>query len=387
MECKILINKLLLTFILLLLPSGGHAQFAEQQMYCAGSCVGGTASAITLAIPNISSASDVLGVHINFKVAAANPSAATIAVGSTTPLPVKKIGASGLIPLVGAELQPGVVESIISDGSEYILHTGTAPPVSLSAPLSYYVATTGSDSNNCLSVSTPCLTIQQAISLTQSINMNGFYVTINVAAGTYAPFIGTALNGSGTIFIIGNTTTPTSVLINATSGEAIWIQAAGYILEGLETATAANGALPHIGACLRAAATVQIKNMAFGTCATAQLWTDPNGYISVSGALSGFPADFLQIVGSAPYHMYAGSGVINLGLTNLQITGTPNFSNAFAYAINLGQILGPYASISGTATGQKYVASYNAIINTNGAGVNYFPGNSAGNTALGGQYN
>lgn len=41
----------------------------------------------------------------------------------------------------------------------------------------------------------------------------------------------------------------------------------------------------------------------------------------------------------------------------------------------------------GNVTGSKYKAQLNGVIDTQGAGVNYFPGNTAGSTSSGGQYN
>ena len=43
-------------------------------------------------------------------------------------------------------------------------------------------------------------------------------------------------------------------------------------------------------------------------------------------------------------------------------------------------------TFSGSATGQRYNASQNSVINTYGGGASYFPGNAAGATATGGQY-
>jgi hypothetical protein len=43
-------------------------------------------------------------------------------------------------------------------------------------------------------------------------------------------------------------------------------------------------------------------------------------------------------------------------------------------------------TFSGAATGARYFANMNSIIQTNGGGANFFPGDSAGSTATGGQY-
>jgi hypothetical protein len=45
-------------------------------------------------------------------------------------------------------------------------------------------------------------------------------------------------------------------------------------------------------------------------------------------------------------------------------------------------------SVTGAgATGQRYNANQNGVINVFGGGINYFPGTVAGAVATGGQYN
>ena len=71
---------------------------------------------------------------------------------------------------------------------------------------------------------------------------------------------------------------------------------------------------------------------------------------------------------------------------SMSCTGTPAFSNAFAAASGCGNVVVVTASVSGSATGVRYAASSNGVINTNAqAGFN-FPGSSAGTLASGGQY-
>jgi hypothetical protein len=43
-------------------------------------------------------------------------------------------------------------------------------------------------------------------------------------------------------------------------------------------------------------------------------------------------------------------------------------------------------TVAGTATGKRYVASFNGVIDTFGKGANHFPGDVAGTTDSGGQY-
>jgi hypothetical protein len=93
------------------------------------------------------------------------------------------------------------------------------------------------------------------------------------------------------------------------------------------------------------------------------------------------------IVGSAPTHLEItlGGTVYSLGAT-ITLTGTPNFSNAFAQATDCGVIrLGPTTFVGG-ATGKRYNATTNGVINTNGAGATYLPGNAVGTATTGGLY-
>jgi hypothetical protein len=88
--------------------------------------------------------------------------------------------------------------------------------------LTLYVATTGSDSNPCTSAA-KCATIQRAVNLAAGYNWQGlYYPTINVANGTYAAVSGFNLIQFKALLnlpyaqqgkIVGNTTTPTSVVL------------------------------------------------------------------------------------------------------------------------------------------------------------------------------
>ena len=102
-----------------------------------------------------------------------------------------------------------------------------------------------------------------------------------------------------------------------------------------------------------------------------------------------------QITGSATTHIGAYlNGIVqpSIGLSASSVTitlvGTPTFTQ-FALAESCGSIYlpTPAVSFSGSATGGRYQAILNGVINTNGGGANFFPGNTSGSTATGGQYN
>jgi hypothetical protein len=96
------------------------------------------------------------------------------------------------------------------------------------------------------------------------------------------------------------------------------------------------------------------------------------------------------IVGDASAHMAAGQyGVIaTLGGT-IAIPVAKAFV-IFAWGNNSGHLEAWSMTISGAGvagtTGKRYQSDGNSVIFTNGGGASYFPGNSSGTTATGGQY-
>lgn len=95
----------------------------------------------------------------------------------------------------------------------------------------------------------------------------------------------------------------------------------------------------------------------------------------------------VNIVASQVYHyLVDAAAVIELLGGTTTLTGTPAFSGAFAAAYNGACIKGQSVTYTGAATGRRYDVQLNGVVNTNGAGANYFPGSTAGSTATGGAY-
>jgi hypothetical protein len=120
----------------------------------------------------------------------------------------------------------------------------------------------------------------------------------------------------------------------------------------------------------------------FGYCADTHI-NAFKGTIAVQGTI--------RVMGNCNAHMF----VTNNGLVYL--TGNPFPAlvipaavtcNSFAYSNNTSVLNVHYSSISGAAnvTGYKYNASMNGVIDSQGGGVNYLPGNIAGIQSTGGQY-
>ncbi len=269
-----------------------------------------------------------------------------------------------------------------SSSGNLLKDAGYAPREVLTANRTYYVLTTGSDSNNGLANTSggAFLTIQKAIDTACALDLSVYSVTINVADGTYSggivlkPYLGT-----GPITIVGNTSTPANCLL---SGTGIRISAdstfATYEMRGFETRTSTSGnsiALSGIGI-------LKLNNWRFGTCAGSHMRVD-NG-----ARLTGISGSF-TISGSASYFAIGGySATIDFNSATITLDASVTFT-ATAYAqymalVNFQQATFTLGAFS--VTGQRYNALGNSLISSGGAGANFIPGSTAGATSSGGTY-
>lgn len=82
-----------------------------------GGAGGGTANAQTVAIANVQSLSDVLGVPLRYIPSADNTGPATISINSLTATAVRRPSNIGLVALSGGELQAGVTMTVMYNGT------------------------------------------------------------------------------------------------------------------------------------------------------------------------------------------------------------------------------------------------------------------------------
>jgi len=260
----------------------------------------------------------------------------------------------------------------------------------LSSATTFYVATTGSDTTGSgLTPTTPAATIQFIISLIEnSYDLNGQTVTIQLANGAYTQstvISGILLgqNAPGNLQITGNMATPSLVTIegnpcfSVTNGGACQIQ--GILMTS------------SISQCIisQESGNVAITTVSFGNVVGSHLLAVRTGtiktlgnYTIVGGGSSHMKANGGQIYIEAPPGNYTG---VPAGVPTVTLTGTPAFIQAFAVSTHTGNIVS-LATYSGAATGTRYDVEANGVIETQGAGANYFPGNAAGVVLTGGQY-
>lgn len=250
----------------------------------------------------------------------------------------------------------------------------------LTANRTYYVRTDGSDSNDGLTNTAggAFLTIQKAADTVAAIDRSIYNVTIQVGAGTYtgAASISGPGVGSGSVSLVGDTTTPSNVVISTTSANAISISNGAIISVGgfkIQTTTSGTGIF-----VLNGASVTISGGMDYGACAQA--------HITLNGGRFFNAAKNYTISGGAPSHInldgYSYSQVVSSTIT---LSGTPAFSTAFIQC-SASFIQCNANTFSGSATGARYSVTANGVIQTFGAGATYLPGNAVGTTASQGQY-
>ena len=127
-------------------------------------------------------------------------------------------------------------------------------------------------------------------------------------------------------------------------------------------------------------ATIYFKGIDFGAGFDYLLNASNGGIIITTGncTISGQGSTYNQALNATIF------GQIILGSYTVTISNTPNY---YKFAISAdGGYIQSNATFSGSATGGRYLCYDNSIIQTNGAGANYFPGNAGGIAYSGGLY-
>jgi hypothetical protein len=347
------------------------------------------------------------GLMLLVKAAAAPVGAATINVDGLGLQPVVNIDGSNISQ---GQWSAGSILVLLWDGSRFqYVSSSKQPgaPIYLQSSLTIYVnSSTGSDtlydgSSPTVSGSHgPFATIQRAANQVPSYNLNGNTINISVANGAYSGVILPQVNGSGTVIITGNTVSPTSCTVTGTNQSAFLCpsgNSGAFTIQGF--AVSASGSKigdPISGiTCSGNGLSVIIGTMSFGACVGSHIYIS-NGAVVTNGASCTW---IITASGNGSFLSTLTPGsqfLVNpAGGPSIVVANAVSFSNGFVTAVTGSLISLIYTSLTnpGNVTGAKYSAASNAIINTNGAGANYFPGTLQGNppppgpgAPTGGQY-
>lgn len=249
----------------------------------------------------------------------------------------------------------------------------------LTADTTFYVATTGNNTNPGTS-SEPWLTMQYAYNyIASNIDIAGFNCAISVADGTYASgLLATIPTVGGTVSLQGNISTPSNCVISAGGSPCIAAMngltlnvAGGFEVTGSSYLVMARGS----GANVTIFGAMNY-GLASGGSGIAQINAFWGGFVEVEASYT--------ISGNSGNHIYTSGGTIRITGITVTLTGTPSFSGSYALGSDTGRMELFANTYSGAATGVAYLAQFNSVINTNGAGLP--SGLSAGSEFTGGQY-
>ncbi|UQR66226.1 hypothetical protein LRP30_13645 [Bradyrhizobium sp. C-145] len=341
------------------------------------------------------------GMEVRLKIGNSNAGDSTLA---CYPLAPKHIVRPDGTNLQIYDLVVGQIARFIYDGVQWVLATvnagGSGGPIYLTAPRTYYVnVATGNDAYDGLSATVinatngPFRTLQRAASAIEKFNLNGYNVDVYVADGGYDRVSLPAVSGAGHVYWHGNTANPTNCTISGVDTDAaIGVGGQANQMDGFSVGCSGNGALHELnGVYAGAGATVILTNFEWRACGGAQNRCVNGGQIRFSGGV-------WRITGGSSGNGFSPgcfvtceqAGKFDVGPVSappaLTITGTPAYGTSFLRSFDVGIIDFIYSSLSGGATGQRYYAATNGVINTSGGGASYVPGNVAGFQGSGGQY-
>lgn len=318
-----------------------------------------------------------------YKINTTNDSTVTVNLNGNGNQPLVHVDGTPIAP--GELPGHGMLTVVLDSSGNFQLQSASVTRSRLSANLTLYVdGATGNDSNNGLTIGTPFLTLQRAWDVAfQNYDLNGNVINVSIADFAYTAgisaggrLVGAKRTSSLRFFSAsGNpvacTVTSTGNTINASDG-------AQLALQDIRVSSSGGNAINVGGGGARIDI---ISGVDFGTTSGSHIVITDGGRFNVQGAYT--------ISGNATYHYnWTTNAILTVTPTSatvITLSGTPTFT-AFALAKQGGQALFQNTTFSGGANGQRYNASLNAVINTQGGGASYLPGSTAGAVATGGQY-
>ena len=225
-------------------------------------------------------------------------------------------------------------------------------------------ALTGSDLTGTGASGLPWQTIQHAINVLATYDLNGFTATIKCASGTYAPCSVTVPFLGGNVQLTGDTTTPTNCVISGT-GDGIAVLGVGCQLSvaGFHTTNNGNGLNASNGGRI-----IVNGNMDYGTTVSsgpAQMIAAYNGEIDVT-------ANYTISAGAFAHASAQNNGIINIpGSITATMTGSPAFTHAFFWIQVNALIWAVGYVVSGSGSGPAYLIQANSVLQMNGGGFTF----------------
>jgi hypothetical protein len=237
-------------------------------------------------------------------------------------------------------------------------------------------------------------TIQHAIDMAWNYRPSQYTLTIHIADSQFYTAFQTPFWAGPNLQIIGNEAAPAGVLvsgISASNGGPPFRHACtiggnqSVIVAGIKVAIAStDSGHQGCGFWVGNGAVVQIRNCEGGFCDGYHVFAGYGGNVSILTSYRISGGSFGQILNCS------GGAKMTTGICSFNITAPVSAAVFMNSAMGYSQFSSGAGNTNfvnpGNFTGQKYGAQLNAVIDTGGGGVNFFPGTIAGTTQTGGQY-
>jgi hypothetical protein len=281
-----------------------------------------------------------------------------------------------------------------SNGSALVYANAPTGQTYINLDVTYYGSSSGSDLNTGLSIGSP-KTVQGMLSMVDGVKIaKGIKVTMQIANGTTntAGLTAPTFDGQGSVTIQGNTSNESAVVINCTNSGATvlnitggnWevrylkftgacysaISCAGTLTQGQKLRFAGVATFNLIGISNNNAVLILAAD-----CDTVYLDTDTAG----GGSFYYFSQPLAVIVPTTGLTINCGGGTrsfqqfMKAELLSRVVIYTPDASTRIN--VSNGSIVGSHYVVNGNSVLQSFIGDAN----------NFFPGNSSGSTATGGQ--
>lgn len=243
----------------------------------------------------------------------------------------------------------------------------------------YYVRPDGNDANDGLADTSggAFLTISKAAAVAlYEIDGRGHLITVQVRTGTYNEAVVMSVASDNNVVFTGDDATPSNVVVNGTASGCFQVSNyANIAVRGFKLANAVAGGT---GFLAFGFGSISFLNCEFGTFngGSQILAQGPGAAVAATGAYT------ISGGGGRHWLVQRGGTVMCVGRA-VTLTGTPNFTSAFAGAESMSRIVCNSSTFTGSATGKRYSSENNSTIFTNGGGASFLPGSVAGTSVTG----
>ncbi|WP_420961951.1 DUF2793 domain-containing protein [Brucella sp. IR073] len=351
----------------------GKWVYAEDTSTAVNSVVVNPVPAVTALAP---------GLTLRVKVKNSNTGKTRITVGDFPAMDLVRLDGS---PLFDSDLVAGGIHDVVYDGTKFQLQNTSGTP-QLRRNINLYVnGTIGNDANDgsANDADHAMATIQGAVNRAFSYGSSTYTVTIRVADGSYTavaiPAPQTGPQGGPILRIIGNTTNPSTVVVNGGAGNAFAVSGPNTVtVSGIRAQTDPNGGR---GFFAFQSSTLLVSQCETGDSGTAAFHASGGAELTIRDhRFAGNPGEYMYFAQLGGWIRLTGTQTIVTTIDKLSVCAEAYWCGIISTEI------ANFVNPEKVTAGNRYIADRNAVIDSGGRGPDFFPGVIAGVKTAGGQY-